>query len=69
MLLNDTTITLALLVVSTTTVATMIGLESRARRDLNTSLLPTTPIMLIAALVALLALVHLLNLWGVQTGR
>jgi hypothetical protein len=51
-------------------VAWMVLLESTPR-DLTKPprLIPTTPVMFLAALVAVLALVHLVNLFGVKTGR
>jgi amino acid transporter len=48
---------------------TMAWLERRPKESLAPRLLPATPIMLVAGFVGLLALVHLLNLSGVQTGR
>jgi len=62
-------ITLAALVFGVALAATMAVIERRPRSDLAPRLLPTTPIMFIGALVGLLALVHLLNLWGIHTGR
>lgn len=50
-------------------VAGMIVLERRPRTSLNPRLIPTTPVMLLGALVAILAIVHLVNLYGVHTGR
>jgi hypothetical protein len=47
----------------------MAWLERRPRKGLNPRLLPTTPFLLVGGLVAILALVHLVNLWGVHTGR
>ncbi len=44
-------------------------LEKRPRVSLQPQLIPTTPLMLAAGFVGLLALVHLLNLAGVVTGR
>jgi hypothetical protein len=62
-------ITLAALVFGIALAATMAVIERRPRSDLAPRLLPTTPVMFIGALVGLLALVHLLNLWGIHTGR
>ena len=50
-------------------VAGMILLERRPRTSLNPRLIPTTPVMLLGALIAILAIVHLVNLYGVHTGR
>jgi len=50
-------------------IARMVIIEKRPRSDLNPRLIPTTPVMIICAFVALLALVHLVNMAGVHTGR
>jgi hypothetical protein len=50
-------------------VALMAYIEKRSRAEFRTVLIPTTPILLASGLVALLALVHLLNLAGIHTGR
>jgi ABC-type Mn2+/Zn2+ transport system permease subunit len=50
-------------------IACMVWLERRPRTKLDPLLLPTTPFMFAGGLVALLALVHLLNLAGIHTGR
>ncbi len=62
-------ITLAVFLGSVTIVALMVWLERRPRVDFTPRLLPTTPIMMVFAFVGLLALVHLLNLYGIHTGR
>ena len=49
--------------------AGMILLERRPRTSLNPRLIPTTPVLLLGALIAILAIVHLVNLYGVHTGR
>jgi amino acid transporter len=43
--------------------------ERRPRQGLNPSLVPTLPVMFISGVVALLALVHLVNLFGIHTGK
>lgn len=50
-------------------VGTLAWLEKRPRDSLSPRLLPTTPLMMAAGFVALMALVHLVNLAGVVTGR
>ena len=62
-------ITITVLLAGALTAITMVWLERRPRTDFRPRLVPTTPIMLAAAFIGLLALVHLLNLWGIQTGR
>lgn len=50
-------------------VAGMVILERRPRTSLNPRMIPTTPVLLLGALIAILAIVHLVNLYGVHTGR
>lgn len=66
---RDLWLTLAALCASIAVGALMVWLERRPRTDLSPRLLPTTPILLGAALIGLLALVHLVNLYGIHTGR
>lgn len=65
----EMTITLAVLAAAILMIAAMVILEKRPRIDLTPRLLPTTPIMLAAGLVAMLAVVHVVNLLGYHTGR
>lgn len=62
-------ITLAAFLGSAGIIGLMVWLESRPRVDLNPRLVPTTPVMIVFAFIGLLALVHLLNLYGIHTGR
>ncbi len=66
---TELAITVSALLAGFGLVAGMIVLERRPRTSLNPRLIPTTPIMLLGALVAVLAIVHLVNLYGVHTGR
>lgn len=50
-------------------IARMVIIEKRPRTDINPRLIPTTPVIVIGGFVALLALIHLVNLAGVHTGR
>ncbi|WP_119392003.1 hypothetical protein [Taklimakanibacter lacteus] len=50
-------------------VARMVIIEKRPRTDLNPRLIPTTPVLIASGFVALLALIHLVNLIGIHTGR
>ncbi|MBL8791389.1 MAG: hypothetical protein JNM45_12920 [Rhizobiales bacterium] len=61
--------TFALFAASVAGLGSLAWLEKRPRDKLQPRLLPTTPLMLVAGFVALLALVHLVNLAGVHTGR
>jgi uncharacterized iron-regulated membrane protein len=47
----------------------MAWLERRPRTSLEPRLVPTTPILMVFGFIGLLALVHLLNLYGIHTGR
>ena len=54
------------------TVAAIGGLvfhERKPRKSLNPSLLPSTALMLGIGIMSLLALVHIVNLLGIHTGR
>jgi hypothetical protein len=62
-------LTLIVLLIALMVVVGMIILEKRPRHDINPRLLPTTPILIASGFIALLALVHLVNLAGVHTGR
>jgi hypothetical protein len=62
-------ITLAVLTAGLALAAMMVWLERRPRRSLEPRLVPTTPFLFAGTLLAILAFVHLLNLWGVHTGR
>ena len=62
-------LTLLVLAVALAMVVGMIVLERRPRGDLNPRLVPTTPILIASGFIALLALVHLVNLAGLHTGR
>jgi hypothetical protein len=44
-------------------------LERRPRPPLSPQLIPITPLLLAAVLVAVLAGSHLLSLWGIEHGR
>ena len=61
--------TLAALAGGGTMALAMIWLEKRPRERLEPRMIPTTPLLLVGAAIGLLALVHLLNLWGIHTGR
>lgn len=62
-------LTIAVLVAALSGIVRMIVLEKRPRTDLNPRLIPTTPVLIICGFIALLALVHLLNLAGLHTGK
>ena len=62
-------ITLGSLAASAAIIGLMAWLDRRPRTDFAPRLLPTTPILLVFGFIGLLALVHLLNLYGIHTGR
>jgi hypothetical protein len=62
-------LTALILVAALSAIVWMIILEKRPRTDLEPRLVPTTTILLISGFIALLALIHLVNLVGINTGR
>ncbi len=62
-------LTLGIFLACVAVVGLMARLERRPRHSLNPRLVPTTPILLVFGFLGLLALVHLLNLYGIHTGR
>jgi hypothetical protein len=62
-------LTLLVLVTALAAIARVIVLERRPRDDLNPRLVPTTAILIVSGFIAILALVHLVNLAGIHTGR
>jgi amino acid transporter len=62
-------ITLAIALVAMTIVGIAAWRERRPRQRLEPSLVPAAPVILFSGIVALLAIVHLVNLLGVHTGR
>jgi amino acid transporter len=65
----ELTITFAALALGAGLTATMVWLQRRPKQTLDASLVPTTPLLIIGAFIVLLAVVHLINLWGIHTGR
>jgi uncharacterized membrane protein len=62
----EMSLTVAALVAGLALMGAMSLLERRPRQNLNPRLLPTTPFMFAGALVALLAAVHLLTVFGIE---
>ncbi len=50
-------------------VAIMVWLEKRPRKSLNPRMVPTTPFMFLGAFICLVAVVHIVNTFGIHTGR
>ena len=50
-------------------VAIMAWLEKRPRKSLDPKLVPTTPLMFVGAFICLVAVVHIVNTFGIHTGR
>jgi hypothetical protein len=61
-------VTIALIAAGVGLAGAMAWIE-RKPRDLTPRLVPTTPVMFVGLLVAIIAAAHLLNLYGIQTGR
>ena len=62
-------VTFVIFLVGIAVVVWMALLERKPKESLSPRLLPTTPIMMAAGFVTLLALIHMVNLLGVHTGR
>lgn len=58
--------TIAALVFGVGLVAAMAWRERRPRDGFNVSLVPTTPVMFVGALITILAIVYLLHINGIQ---
>jgi len=65
----DIWLTLGALAAGTGLLAAAAIAERRPRTSLDVSMISTTPVMFAGALIVILALVHLVNLAGVVTGR
>ena len=65
----ELTLTFAALALGLGLASSMVWLQRRPKQALDTSLLPTTPLLILGAFIVLLAVVHLINLWGIHTGR
>ena len=50
-------------------VAIMAWLERQPRKSLDPRLVPTTPLMFLGAFICLIAVIHIVNSYGIQTGR
>jgi hypothetical protein len=66
---TEMTITLSVLAVASLVVGLMVYLERRPRNNLMPRLVPTTPILLAAGFVVMLAFIHVINMLGIHTGR
>jgi thiamine transporter ThiT len=62
-------ITLAVFLAAALVIAFVALKDRRPRESLSPSMIPTIPVMLVSGIVAMLSLVHLLNLLGLHTGR
>jgi hypothetical protein len=62
-------ITLAVFLTSAGVIGLVAWKDRRPRDSLSPSLIPTLPVMMFSGIVALLAMVHLVNLLGLHTGR
>lgn len=50
-------------------VAVMAWLERRPRKSLNPRMVPTTPLMFLGAFICLIAVIHIVNSFGIHTGK
>ena len=50
-------------------VGIMVWLERRPRKSLDPRMVPTTPLMFLGAFICLIAVIHIVNSYGIQTGR
>ena len=66
---SESLLTLGFLALGLGLALAMALAERRPRDGLQPRLLPTTPFMFLGVLIAILALVHLVNLAGYHTGR
>jgi hypothetical protein len=56
------------LILGVALVVVMVWLEKRPRKSLNPGL-PTTPLMFLGAFICLVAVIHIVNSYGIHTGR
>ena len=63
------TVTLAVLAASLASAGFFIWLERRPPDFSRVRMVPTTPLIFASVLVAVVMIVHIVNLMGVQTGR
>ena len=47
----------------------MVWIERRPRKTFDPRLVPTTPLMFVGAFISLVALVHIVNIYGIHTGK
>jgi len=62
-------LTYGALALGLTLVSVMVWLEKRPRKSLNPRMVPTTPLMFLGAFICLVAVIHIVNTFGIHTGR
>lgn len=62
-------ITLGFLLISSAVVGYLSWQERQPRTNLTPRLIPSTPVFLVFGFIGLLALVHLVNILGIRTGK
>ena len=62
-------ITLAAAVLGLALILTMVRIQKRPKQTLDPSLIPTTPLLILGGFIVMVAFVHLVNLFGMHTGR
>ena len=63
------TVTLAVLAASLGATGLLVWLERRPSDPFRVRLVPTTPLIFLSILVAVLMVVHIVNMMGIHTGR
>ena len=67
--ITEMSLTYGGLVLGMALVAIMVWIEKRPRKSLDPRMVPTTPLMFIGAFICLVAVVHIVNIFGIHTGR
>jgi hypothetical protein len=62
-------LTLLVLLAAIGMIARTVVIERRPRTNLNPRLIPTTPVLIGCALIAILALVHLAGMAGIHSSK
>lgn len=69
MLTAEFIVTFTVFILACSGLGWLLWLERKPRHSLAPRLLPTTPLLIISGMTAILALVHVINLLGIHTGR
>jgi uncharacterized membrane protein YidH (DUF202 family) len=69
LLSNEFIITFLIFLGAVAGIGGLVIYERKPRESLGPKMLPSTALMLVIGIVALLAVVHVVNLLGIRTGR